>query len=85
MANAIERARCKQECLHKPCPDDLLIQAYLNAKPPLHTRRTLDQFFYHGIDTSERDQDQVVYRYLKNRSDPDPKIFMVDQLWTFVS
>jgi hypothetical protein len=67
----------------KPTRDDLLIEAYLNAQPCLHPRRTLDQFFYHSIDTSERDQDQVVYRYCKRRR-LEEKIFMVDQLWLWI-
>jgi len=83
MAAAIDLARKGRECPHTPSRDDLLVQAYLRAKPPLHPRRTLDQFSYHGIDTSQRDQDQVVYRYLNERG-VHPQIFMVDQLWTFI-
>lgn len=83
MAAAIKLAQTMQECPHTPSPDELLIQAYLRAKPPLHPRRTLDQFSYHGIDTSQRDEDQVVYRYLKEKGD-HPQIFMVDQLWIFI-
>jgi hypothetical protein len=69
-------------------PDDMLIKAYLNvhssnAQPGLHPRRTLDQFFYHGIDTSVRDQDQVVYRYCKEQQ-IELKVFMVDQLWMWI-
>jgi hypothetical protein len=67
----------------EPTPDDLLIEAYLNSSPPLHARRTLDQFFYHGIDTSDRDQDQVVYRYCRRRN-LKPHVFMVDQLWVWI-
>lgn len=67
----------------RPTPDDLLIEAYLSSTPALHARRTLDQFFYHGIDTSERDQDQVVYRYCKRRN-LERKVFMVDQLWMWI-
>ena len=63
--------------------DDLLIGAYLNSPPHLHPRRTLDQYFYHGIDTAARDQDQVVYRYCKRRG-LERKIFMVDQLWMYI-
>jgi ankyrin repeat protein len=69
-------------------PDDMLIKAYLNpqpgnTQPGLHPRRTLDQFFYHGIDTAVRDQDQVVYRYCKARN-IEMKVFMVDQLWMWI-
>jgi hypothetical protein len=71
--------------------DDLnnhLIKGYLyrsvNGKlPPLQPRRTLDEYFYtHLESTLERDQDQVVYRYTE--SSPQPKIFMVDQLWLWI-
>lgn len=64
-------------------PNMLLLQAYLPGKPQIHPRRTLDQFFYHGMDTSARDRDQVVYRYCENHGH-QRKIFMVDQLWLFV-
>ncbi|TLD32578.1 putative electron transfer flavoprotein subunit alpha [Venturia nashicola] len=83
MAASIKLAQNGQECPHTPSRDDLLVQAYLRAKPPLHPRRTLDQFSYHGIDTSQRDEDQVVYRYLRERG-VHPAIFMVDQLWVFI-
>ncbi|KAI1437798.1 hypothetical protein GGR50DRAFT_605239 [Xylaria sp. CBS 124048] len=63
--------------------DSLLINAYLNGTPPLHPRRTLDQFFYLDIDTSARDTDQVVYRFCK-RHKIETKVFMVDQLWLWV-
>ncbi|CAK7222067.1 hypothetical protein SCUCBS95973_004715 [Sporothrix curviconia] len=63
--------------------DIMLTKAYIPNTPPLHPRRTLDQFFYHGIDTSIRDTDQVVYRYCK-RHDIEKKVFMVDQLWMWV-
>jgi Mg2+ and Co2+ transporter CorA len=65
--------------------DEMLLRAHLTgSQVSLHVRRTLDQFFYHNIDTQSRDCDQVVYRYQRNRAedeDVDPKIFMVDQLW----
>ncbi|CAK7199457.1 hypothetical protein SEUCBS139899_002137 [Sporothrix eucalyptigena] len=64
-------------------PDIMLTKGYICNTPPLHPRRTLDQFFYHGIDTSIRDTDQVVYRYCK-RHDIEKKVFMVDQLWMWV-
>ncbi|CAK7242632.1 MAG: hypothetical protein STHCBS139747_004128 [Sporothrix thermara] len=63
--------------------DIMLTKGYICNTPPLHPRRTLDQFFYHGIDTSIRDADQVVYRYCK-RHDIEKKVFMVDQLWMWV-
>ncbi len=63
--------------------DIMLTKGYLCNTRPLHPRRTLDQFFYHGIDTAIRDSDQVVYRYCQ-RHDIEKKVFMVDQLWLFV-
>ncbi|KAI1818574.1 hypothetical protein GGS20DRAFT_527661 [Poronia punctata] len=83
MSKAIERARDKRELTRNPSRDTLLVHAYLNNTPPLHPRRTLDQYFYHGIDTSDRDTDQVVYRYCK-RHKIEAKVFMVDQLWLWV-
>ncbi|KAL8717878.1 MAG: hypothetical protein Q9225_004931 [Loekoesia sp. 1 TL-2023] len=70
--------------------DEMLLRAHLGSSTnSLHVRRTLDQFFYHNIDTQSRDQDQVVYRYQckgidPEKSDVDPKIFMVDQLWMWI-
>jgi Mg2+ and Co2+ transporter CorA len=70
--------------------DEMLLRAHLTSSTvSLHVRRTLDQFFYHNIDTQSRDQDQVVYRYQCQGHSPeelgiDPKIFMVDQLWMWV-
>ncbi|OAA69911.1 26S proteasome non-ATPase regulatory subunit 10 [Akanthomyces lecanii RCEF 1005] len=44
-------------------------------------RRTLDQYKYSHLGSiGERDGDQVVYRYTKEKQQ-EPKIFMVDQLW----
>lgn len=83
MSAAIKRAQHGRDLPNESSRDDMLVQAYLNATPPLHPRRTLDQFFYHGIDTSDRDKDQVVYRYCKRRG-LEVKIFMVDQLWLWV-
>src|SRR5204862_6712946 len=48
--------------------DEKLIKSYLFTEnpgrtPPLHVRRTLDQFCYYTLqDTTDRDEDQVVYR-----------------------
>jgi ankyrin repeat protein/Mg2+ and Co2+ transporter CorA len=70
--------------------DEMLLRAHLGSSTvSLHVRRTLDQFFYHNIDTQSRDQDQVVYRYQTRRmaseeSEVDPKVFMVDQLWMWI-
>jgi len=43
-----------------------------------HPRRTLDQFYYHSIDTKARDNDQIV-------SYGTEKLLMVDQLWVCVT
>ncbi|TVY37959.1 Ankyrin [Lachnellula occidentalis] len=69
--------------------DEMLIRAHLSTSTvSLHIRRTLDQSFYHNIDTQHRDLDQVVHRYQTkdNRSDEDidPKLVMVDQMWMWV-
>jgi len=43
--------------------DEKLIEKYLNSRPALHPRRTLDQSYYWTLkDTCNRDRDQVVYR-----------------------
>ena len=44
--------------------DEKLIHAHTTPEnPTLQIRRTLDQFFYRTIDTTERDKDQVVHRH----------------------
>lgn len=90
MADAIKHAQNQDKSTtaqihtsYSPTADDALIEAYLCASPPLHVRRTLDQFFYHGIDTTDRDRDQVVYRYCKKRH-LEPRVFMVDQCWLWI-
>lgn len=43
---------------------EALLETYLYKDPPLHIRRTLDQYFYSWLDnTSRRDRDQVLSRY----------------------
>lgn len=66
--------------------DRKLIQHYLNSDPPLHIRRTLDQFHYFMTeDTTDRDSDQVIGRYFKKKFPKKPKpIMMVDQLWLWI-
>ncbi|CAK7564080.1 MAG: hypothetical protein SEPTF4163_001963 [Sporothrix epigloea] len=83
MTHAINLVRDGWEPPEGSPRDILLTKGYISSTPPLHPRRTLDQFFYHGIDTSIRDTDQVVYRYCK-RHDIEKKVFMVDQLWMWV-
>jgi Mg2+ and Co2+ transporter CorA len=88
MHGAIKRAELLKNGIHSTKAityDEMMIRAYLvTQNSSLHVRRTLDQSFYHNIDTQTRDRDQVVYRYQlkRNKADSiDPKIFMVDQLW----
>ena len=64
--------------------DVMLIHAYLLEASPLHPRRTLDQFYYPTGNTSDRDKDQVVYRYYQKYGLKEPKVFMVDQLWLWI-
>ncbi len=49
--------------------EEKLLNAYLvGDRPPLHLRRTLDQYYYHTLqDTTKRDGDQVVTRYQKKK------------------
>ncbi|KAK8037255.1 CorA-like Mg2+ transporter protein [Apiospora marii] len=45
--------------------DERLLRDFVKADPPLHIRRTLDQYYFVTLDdTSQRDKDQVVYRAL---------------------
>ncbi|KAH9888725.1 hypothetical protein F4778DRAFT_755098 [Xylariomycetidae sp. FL2044] len=83
MSSAIKCVRAGRRIIENTSRDSLLVNAYLNGSPPLHPRRTLDQFYYHGIDTSIRDTDQVVSRYCK-RHKVEAKVFMVDQLWLWI-
>lgn len=68
--------------------DVALLRAYLNTPDhSLHIRRTLDQSFYHHINTEMRDNDQVIHRFQKEileHGDETSKILMVDQLWMWV-
>ncbi|KAI3318081.1 hypothetical protein HD806DRAFT_540551 [Xylariaceae sp. AK1471] len=71
---------------------DRLISAYLaRGAHYLHLRRTLDQFYYIGVeDTEDRDINQVVQRYavkkfsMTDESRMRSKLIMVDQLWLWV-
>ena len=63
--------------------DQMLIHAYLHSTHNLQIRRTLDQFYYHAISTEDRDEDQVVWRYTRDKG-REKKLFMVDQLWLWI-
>jgi hypothetical protein len=69
----------------------LLLSGYLDCEQvkPVHCRRTLDQFSYYMLHSTEaRDKNQVTYRWARDPSVcPEPKnrpIVMVDQLWLWV-
>ncbi|KAL5415711.1 hypothetical protein PMIN06_002288 [Paraphaeosphaeria minitans] len=80
------------EILETDDPDELeeeekaQINAYLYNPPALHVRRTLDQYYYHMLEsTHERDIDQVVSRWALNvKSERNHNILMVDQLWLWI-
>lgn len=80
MSETIRNARRDVPRPRNASRDELLVHAYIDQ---LHPRRTLDQFLYHGIDTTQRDNDQVVWRYCEKHHF-EPKVFMVDQLWLWV-
>jgi hypothetical protein len=66
--------------------DKNLLEFYLFNDPPMHIRRTLDQFHYYMTDdTDARDDDQVISRYFIRRLPETPvPIMMVDQLWMWI-
>ena len=68
--------------------DERLLRDHVQAEPPLHIRRTLDQYYFATLDdTSQRDKDQVVYRGTKaGRSlhSRNTRVVMVDQLWLWI-
>ncbi|KAK4194328.1 hypothetical protein QBC40DRAFT_188426 [Triangularia verruculosa] len=69
--------------------ESALIDGYIHAQDilPLHCRRTLDQYSYYMLETTERrDKDQVVYRWATKHGKPKnaAPILMVDQLWLWV-
>ncbi len=63
--------------------DQKFLGAYLRTRHRLHIRRTLDQYYYHTLeDTNKRDKDRVVSRYQKQFE--EKVTTMVDQLWLWV-
>nr|POF18693.1 isoform 2 of ankyrin-3 [Quercus suber] len=75
--------------LKKMSPDEVLLRAHLNRfSPSLHMRRTLDQSFYHNLNTTLRDSfGQVVHRYqdkILKKGEAHQNVLMVDQLWMWV-
>jgi len=67
--------------------DERHIAQNLHSSPPLHMRRTLDQYYYPTTeDTLSRDRDQVVCRGTRSRNEPGAtaRVVMVDQLWLWI-
>lgn len=64
-----------------PCSvEEKLLRKYLWHEPPLHIRRTLDQFYHDAkFDTQDRDLDQVVLRHAKRNSSFGARVLMVDE------
>ena len=63
-----------------------VLEGYLDSEQvkPVHCRRTLDQFLYYMLQSTEaRDKSQVAYRWAKTvgTQPKDRPILMVDQLW----
>ncbi|KAI1775924.1 ankyrin repeat and protein kinase domain-containing protein 1 [Hypoxylon cercidicola] len=83
MDKAIKNVRTVKHSSVHPSSDLQLLNGYLNHQRPLHIRRTLDQYFYSGIETAARDKDQVVSRYCK-RNHWQERMLMVDQLWLWI-
>lgn len=66
--------------------DQIFLDEYLHKKPPLHPRRSLNQY---NLWTSLKDDaDQVVYRETRSGDDKwgstEPSLIMVDQLWLWI-
>ncbi|KAK4149190.1 hypothetical protein C8A00DRAFT_38221 [Chaetomidium leptoderma] len=82
----VVRARARAQI--KTAREAQLLNGYLDSKQgkPVHCRRTLDQFSYYMLNSTEaRDKSQVAYRWAKTPAVcAEPKnrpIVMVDQLW----
>ncbi|KAK0708110.1 hypothetical protein B0H67DRAFT_442612, partial [Lasiosphaeris hirsuta] len=83
-----------------PVVDTSVIEAYLGHERPVHCRRTLDQYRYYMLESTEsRDRDQVVYKWARTQQKKESKggdrtdgapgaggrpIIMVDQLWLWI-
>jgi hypothetical protein len=76
-----------------------ILESYLAAKLPrstaVHPRRTLDQFFYSSLNSTEsRDDDQTISKWTgdgpeqvgegRPRAVDDSLLVMVDQLWCWI-
>jgi hypothetical protein len=69
------------------------LSEFLKDDPPLHPRRTLDQFYYPSLnDTKGRDADQTISKWTgsglgasgRPSAANDSLMIMVDQLWCWV-
>jgi hypothetical protein len=72
-------------------PDECLIRAYLEKSRGLHVRRTIDEFYYSMLpSTEERNNDQILKksdRILGKPKSDDARskvVIMVDQLWLWM-
>jgi len=92
IVQSVDRGRYYRPSTPQSDKDSALIEGYISPPEdtrPLHCRRTLDQYSYYMLETTERrDRDQVTYRWAKRQKDtvsqgPTP-ILMVDQLWLWV-
>ncbi|KAG4432903.1 hypothetical protein IFR05_011621 [Cadophora sp. M221] len=70
----------------RPADDKLVLSYMFHETAPMHFRRTLDQYYYYTLPTTEaRDKDQVVTRYFEKTWPGDDKlVLMVDQLWLWI-
>lgn len=67
--------------------DERHIREHLLSSPPLHVRRTLDQYYFWTVeDTTIRDRDQVVCQGTRSSHNPGAtaRLVMVDQLWLWI-
>jgi hypothetical protein len=75
----------EMEFVKRFVPDIKMLREFVHHNPPLHVRRTLDQFYFHTLeDTRARDCDQVVHRGTRTALDGTTRIIMVDQLWLWI-
>lgn len=88
--NTTESQFNRRQLQNLPCAiDEKLIRRYApTSGGPLHLRKTLDSFFHTTLaDTSARDQDQVIDKFVRSNPDSfahDLPILMVDQCWLWL-
>ncbi|KAK0710321.1 hypothetical protein B0T26DRAFT_654471 [Lasiosphaeria miniovina] len=65
---ASQQSETKRGKSREPETDTTVVEAYLKSERPVHCRRTLDQYCYYMLDTTEtRDRDQVVYKWARKQ------------------